>query len=128
MRLWNKSPVKNLTYSLKSSGGRNSKGRITVNHRGGGHRKRTRLIDFDRSEHAPFPALVRRLEYDPGRNAVIALLCYKSGFLSYSLASTGLKPGDHVFSGDGVEMKRGNSAPLFCLLPGTFIHSFSFRP
>ena len=96
-------PEKNLVSSLKKSGGRNSAGRMTIRHRGGGHKRRYRIIDFKRNKDG-IPARVASIEYDPNRSANIALLHYADGEKRYILASIGLKVGDTVLSGQGAEI------------------------
>ena len=104
-------PEKALTEGLSSTGGRNNQGRITVWHRGGGHKRRYRLIDFRRRRDDD-PATVERLEYDPNRSAFIALIRYTDGTLSYILAPQRLATGDTVVSGSRTDIKPGNCMPL----------------
>jgi large subunit ribosomal protein L2 len=105
------SPEKNLTVTLKKSGGRNVYGRITSRHRGGGHKRKWRIIDFKRDKY-DVPAKVIAVEYDPNRTARIALLEYQDGEKSYIICPDGLKVGDTVTSGLHAEIKVGNSLPL----------------
>ena len=106
-----KGPERNLTQSKKSSGGRNNNGRITVRFRGGGHKRRYRVIDFKRNK-VGVPAKVHSLEYDPNRSAHIALLYYADGEKSYILAPDGLNAGDQVLSSRNADIKPGNAMPL----------------
>ena len=120
-------PEKRLTSKLNSSGGRNNKGRITSRHRGGGHKKKYRIIDFNRNKDG-IPAKVASIEYDPNRNSRIALLNYRDGEKSYILAPEGLDVGDSVESGSGSDIKPGNTLPLRNIPSGTFIHAVELRP
>lgn len=104
-------PEKSLTEPIKKTGGRNNNGRVTAFHRGGGHKRRYRIIDFKRNKF-DIPAIVASIEYDPNRTARIALLHYADGEKRYVLAADGLKVGDKVLSGENVEIKVGNSLPL----------------
>lgn len=129
MRFWKGSSLKNLTISLKSSGGRNNRGKITVRHQGGRlNRLKYRLIDFSRLSVKNIPAVVRRFEYDTNRNAVIALITYKTGVNCYILATTGLHIGSIVMSSIYAELKTGNSLPLSHIPVGSFVSSISFFP
>ena len=120
-------PFKNLTEGLTKSGGRNNTGRITSWHRGGGHKRRYRMIDFKRRQ-AGF-ATVERLEYDPNRTAFIALIKYDdSGELSYILAPQRLAVGDKVESGKGADIKPGNALPLGSIPVGTIVHNVELQP
>lgn len=125
--LWKGKPVKELTEGLRSHGGRNNTGRITMRHRGGGHKQRYRLVDFKRTK-GDVPATVERLEYDPNRTAFIALVRYQDGELSYILAPQRLKAGDSVVSGDKVDVKPGNAMPLKNIPVGTIVHNVELRP
>jgi large subunit ribosomal protein L2 len=117
------SPEKSLIRPLRRSGGRNNTGRITSDHRGGGHKKLYRLIDFKRDKKN-IPARVESIEYDPIRTARIALLCYADGERRYILAPELLRVGDSVISGDeGVDIKPGNSLPLKHIPMGTVLHN-----
>src|SRR5205823_2966328 len=104
-------PEPSLTAPLSKSGGRNNRGRITARHRGGGHKRLYRVIDFKRDKHG-VPARVATIEYDPNRSARIALLHYADGEKRYILAPTGLAVGDRVEAGPGSDIKPGNSLPL----------------
>jgi large subunit ribosomal protein L2 len=120
-------PVKNLTEGLTKSGGRNNTGRITSWHRGGGHKRRYRLVDFKRRQSGV--ALVERLEYDPNRTAFIALIKYEgSGELSYILAPQRLAVGDKIESGKGADIKPGNALPLGSIPVGTIVHNVELQP
>jgi len=120
-------PVKALTEGLKQKGGRNNTGRITMRYRGGGHKRRYRMIDFKRTKDDA-PATVERLEYDPNRTAFIALIRYPDGELSYILAPQRLRAGDTVVSGERVDVKPGNSMPLRSMPPGTIVHNVEMKP
>ena len=120
-------PVKNLTEGLTKSGGRNNTGRITSWHRGGGHKRRYRLVDFKRRQTGV--AVVERLEYDPNRTAFIALIKYEgSGELSYILAPQRLAVGDKIESGKGADIKPGNALPLGSIPVGTIVHNVELQP
>jgi large subunit ribosomal protein L2 len=125
--LWKGKPVKRLTEGLSKSGGRNNHGRITVWHRGGGHKRRYRLVDFKRRKF-DVPATVERLEYDPNRTGFIALLRYDDGELAYILAPQRLKAGDQVVAGERVDIKPGNAAPLRSIPIGTIVHNVEMKP
>lgn len=120
-------PFKELTTSLKKSGGRNNTGRITSRHRGGGHKRRYRIIDFKRNKTG-MPAVVETIEYDPNRNARIALVKYQDGEYRYIIAPNKLKVGDTIESGPGVEYKDGNALPLKSIPVGLFIHNIELKP
>ena len=120
-------PEPKLTETLKKSAGRNSYGRITVRHRGGGNKRKYRVIDFKRDKHDMF-ATVLRLEYDPNRSANIALLEYEDGERRYILAPVGLKAGDKVESGPSADIKEGNALPLANIPVGTMIHNLELHP
>ena len=120
-------PEPKLTETLKKSAGRNSYGRITVRHRGGGNKRKYRVIDFKRDKHDMF-ATVLRLEYDPNRSANIALLEYEDGERRYILAPVGLKAGDKVESGVNADIKEGNALPLSSIPVGTMIHNIELHP
>jgi large subunit ribosomal protein L2 len=120
-------PEKSLLRKLKKSGGRNNLGRVTSRHRGGGHKRRYRLIDFKREKHG-VSARVAAIEYDPNRSARIALLHYGDGDKRYIVAPDGLKVGQSVQSGSGVEVQLGNALPLLEIPVGTFIHNVEMRP
>ena len=120
-------PEKSLVESLKTNSGRNSYGRITVRHRGGGNRRKYRVIDFKR-EKAGVPAQVLTLEYDPNRSAHIALVQYEDGEKRYIIAPNGLKVGDTVVSGPEADIIAGNALPLANIPGGTFIHNVELYP
>lgn len=124
--LYKGKPVKQLTEGLKSSGGRNNLGRITVRFRGGGHKRTYRLIDFKRRK-ADVPATVERIEYDPNRSAFIALIRYDDGELAYILAPQRLNVGDQVVSGAQVDVKPGNAMPLGVAPVGTIVHNVEIK-
>jgi len=128
MKLWRGKSFKKLTKSIKKSGGRNFKGRITTRHFGGGHSYRTRIVDFDRSTFNTQPSWIKRFEYAPGRTGTLALLVYKEGSISYVLASNGLKLGQMIGNGINFDTLPGNSLPLTHVPPGTIMHSVNFRP
>ena len=120
-------PEKSLLETVKNKSGRNSYGRITVRHRGGGNRRKYRIIDFKRNKTG-IPATVMTLEYDPNRTAFIALLQYEDGEKRYIIAPVGLKVGDTVVSGPDVDIKVGNALPLSNIPTGTFIHNVELYP
>ena len=120
-------PEKSLTEVQKKNSGRNSYGRITVRHQGGGNRQKYRVIDFTRNK-PDMPAKVLRLEYDPNRSAYIALLEYEDGERRYILAPVGLKVGDTVVSGAASDIKVGNALPLENIPVGTVIHNIELYP
>ncbi len=120
-------PEKSLLVSLNKSGGRNNLGRVTSRHRGGGHKRKYRIIDFKRNKHG-ISAKVFSIEYDPNRSARIALLHYIDGEKRYILAPEGLKVGDQVQSGAGSEIKIGNALPLKEIPLGSFVHNVELRP
>lgn len=122
-----KKPEKTLTVRLKKHAGRNNQGKITVRHRGGGHKRLYRIIDFRRVKDG-VPAKVVAVEYDPNRSARIALIQYEDGEKSYILAPHGLKAGAVVHSGPGHEPNLGNCMPLASIPPGTEIHNVEMRP
>lgn len=126
-QLSKKGPEKSLLEALNKKSGRNSYGRITVRHRGGGNRKKYRVIDFKR-QRADVPAKVLTLEYDPNRSAFIALVQYEDGQKSYIIAPHGLKVGDTVVSGTAADIKPGNALPLSSIPTGTFIHNVELYP
>jgi len=109
------------------SGGRNNRGRMTIRHRGGGHKRRLRVIDFKRTRDG-IPAIVAALEYDPNRSANIALLHYADGAKNYILAPNGLKVGDPVECGTEADIKPGNALPLKNIPLGTFVHAIEMKP
>lgn len=120
-------PEKSLIRVLKKNSGRNNTGRITVRHRGGGNRRKYRVIDFKRNKHG-MPATVLTLEYDPNRSAHIALVQYEDGEKRYILAPHLLKVGDVIMSGVGADIKPGNALPLSNIPVGTFIHNVELYP
>ena len=120
-------PEKSLLRPLTKTGGRNSRGRVTCRHRGGGHKRRFRLIDFKRDKYT-IPATVASIEYDPNRSARIALLHYHDGEKRYILAPLELGVGDVVSSGENVEIKPGNALPLRNIPVGTVIHNVELKP
>ena len=120
-------PEKSLLESLKKTAGRNSYGRITVRHHGGGNKVKYRIIDFKRDK-VGMPAEVKTIEYDPNRTAFIALVQYEDGEKRYILAPHGLKVGDHVLSGEGADIKPGNCLPIANIPLGTMIHNIELIP
>lgn len=120
-------PEKSLLVSLKKSGGRNNLGRVTARHRGGGHKRKYRIIDFKRDKHG-IAAKVFSIEYDPNRTCRIALLHYADGEKRYIIAPDGLKVGDTVMSGPGSEIKVGNALPLKEMPLGSFVHNVELKP
>jgi large subunit ribosomal protein L2 len=120
-------PEKSLTRSVKSSGGRNSYGRTTSRFRGGGNKRRYRVVDFRRNKDG-VPAKVFSIEYDPNRNARIALLHYRDGEKRYILAPDKVNVGDMLESGEGADIKPGNALPLRNIPVGTVIHAIELRP
>ncbi len=120
-------PTKRLTKGKTSSGGRNSKGRVTARHRGGGAKRRYRQIDFKRTKDG-IPAKVASIEYDPNRSASIALLNYADGDKRYILAPQGLRVGAEIVSGEGADIAPGNSLPLARIPTGTVVHNVELIP
>ena len=120
-------PEKSLLKPLNKNSGRNSYGRITVRHRGGGNRRKYRVIDFKRTKF-DVEATVKTLEYDPNRSAHIALIEYTDGVKSYILAPVGLKVGDKVVAGPTADIKPGNALPLVNIPVGTFVHNVELYP
>ena len=125
--LWKGKPVKRLTEGKNAKGGRNNTGRVTMRHRGGGHKQRYRLVDFKRRKF-DVAAVVERLEYDPNRSAFIALIKYEDGELNYILAPQRLRQGDAVVSGERCDIKPGNAMPMESIPVGTIIHNIEMRP
>jgi large subunit ribosomal protein L2 len=125
--LTKKEPEKSLLEPVKRSGGRNNQGRMTIRHRGGGHKRRLRIIDFKRI-HDGVPAKVAALEYDPNRSANVALLHYADGVKTYILAPNGLKVGDKVESGEKADIKPGNALKLKNIPMGTIVHAIEMKP
>ena len=120
-------PEKSLTVALRKTGGRNNKGRITVRHRGGGHRRRYRIIDFKRDKF-DIPAKVASIEYDPNRSANIALLFYSDGEKRYILSPFGTKVGDELISGENAPLRVGNTLPIKKVATGMFVHNIELVP
>jgi len=120
-------PERSLLVSLKKNSGRNSYGRITVRHRGGGQRRKYRIIDFKRDKF-DIPATVASVEYDPNRSAFIALLQYEDGEKRYILQPAGLKVGDTVVAGENADIKAGNALPLTSIPVGTVVHNIELYP
>lgn len=125
--LYKGKPVKALTEGLTKSGGRNNAGRITSRHRGGGHKRSYRLIDFKRNKF-DVTATVERIEYDPNRTAFIALIKYEDGELAYILAPQRLDVGDKVISSKSADIKPGNTMPLQAMPVGTIVHNVELKP
>jgi len=125
--LTKKAPEKSLLATKKKHAGRNNLGRITVRHKGGSNRKKYRIIDFKRNKDN-VPAKVVAIEYDPNRTAYIALLSYKDGEKRYIIAPVGLKVGDILMSGSGVEIRVGNNLPLSDIPVGSLIHNIELEP
>lgn len=119
-------PERSLLVPLRKTGGRNSLGRVTIRHRGGGHKRLYRIIDFKRNKDG-IPAKVASIEYDPNRSANIALLHYRDGEKRYILAPSGLKVGDKVISGPGVDIRTGNATLLRDIPLGTPIHNIELN-
>lgn len=120
-------PEKSLLAPLNKKSGRNSYGRITVRHRGGGNRRKYRVIDFKRQKF-DVPGTVKTLEYDPNRSAFIALVEYEDGEKNYIVAPNGLKVGDTVVASESADIKPGNALPLNNIPTGTFIHNVELYP
>jgi len=120
-------PERSLLEPLKKTAGRNSYGRITVRHHGGGNRQKYRIIDFKRSKF-DMPAEVKTLEYDPNRSAFIALIQYEDGTKNYILAPAGLAVGDTIIAGPTADIKVGNALPLSNIPTGTFVHNVELYP
>jgi len=125
--LWKGKPVKKLTFGLTKSGGRNNHSRITMWHRGGGHKRTYRMIDFKRRKY-DVVGTVERLEYDPNRTAFIALITYEDGEQAYILAPQRLAVGDKVISGERQDIKPGNAMPLRSIPVGTTVHCVEMKP
>ncbi len=122
-----KKPERSLLEDQRKSGGRNSQGKITVRHIGGGNRRKYRIIDFKRAKDG-IPAVVKSIEYDPNRSANIALLYYADGAKTYILAPVGLKVGDKVLSGATADIKVGNALCLKDIPVGTMVHNIEMQP
>lgn len=125
--LYKGKPEKSLTEGLRGKGGRNNKGRITARRRGGGHKRRYRVIDFKRTKY-DVPATVERIEYDPNRSAFIALLKYEDGEMSYILAPQRIREGDQVIAGESTDIKPGNAMPMQNIPVGTIVHNVEMKP
>ena len=119
-------PERSLVVALRKSGGRNVHGRVTVRHRGGGHRRFIRIVDFKRNKQG-IPAKVAAIEYDPNRTARLALLFYADGEKRYIVAPLDLKVGDTVMAGAGAEIRSGNSLPISNIPVGTLIHNIEVK-
>ena len=120
-------PLKSLLAGKKTTAGRNRNGRITSRHRGGGHKRRYRIIDFKRNK-LEVPAVVQTIEYDPNRSARIALIAYADGDRRYILAPNKLRVGDTIVSGENAAPDLGNALPMIKMPPGTFIHNIELNP
>ncbi|MFC1550557.1 50S ribosomal protein L2 [Candidatus Neomarinimicrobiota bacterium] len=120
-------PEKSLTKELRKTGGRNNMGRITIRHRGGGHRRRYRIIDFKRNKF-DIPGKVATIEYDPNRSAYIALINYADGEKRYILVPAGLRVNDTILSGEDVPLKIGNTLPLHKIPTGMMVHNIEMIP
>ena len=125
--LTSRKPEKSLTKALRKSGGRNNTGKITIRRRGGGHKRRYRIIDFKRDKF-DIPAKVMTVEYDPNRSANISLLQYDDGEKRYILSPVGLKVDDKVISGENVPLKTGNASILKNIPAGLFVHNIELLP
>ena len=123
-----KTPEKSLLVSLQKRSGRNNQGKITVRHRGGGSRRKYRLIDFKRNKKDGIPATVIGIEYDPNRTANIALICYADGEKKYILAPQGLTDGMKIMEGPEAEIRVGNCLPLENIPVGTQVHNIELHP
>ena len=127
LELSEKEPEKSLLTSLNKSGGRNNYGRITARHRGGGHKRKYRIIDWKRNKTG-IPGKVVAIEYDPNRSANLALISYVDGEKTYILAPNGILVGDTVISGADADIKLGNCLPMINIPLGTVIHNIEMRP
>ena len=125
--LWKGKPFKSLTKGLTKSGGRNNLGRITSRHRGGGHKRIYRIVDFKRSK-LNCSATIERIEYDPNRSVYIALIKYDDGVYSYILAPAKMKAGDKVMSGPDADIKAGNCLPLENIPVGAIVNNVEMKP
>ncbi len=125
--LWSGKPEKALTEGLRKKGGRNNTGRITAGRRGGGHKRRYRIIDFKRTKF-DVVGTVERLEYDPNRTAFIALINYEDGERAYIIAPQRMAVGDKIVSGEQVDIKPGNAMPMKNIPVGTIIHNIEMKP
>ncbi len=125
--LYKGKPEKALTEGLRGNGGRNNAGRITARRRGGGHKRRYRIVDFKRRKF-DVPATIERIEYDPNRTAFIALIKYEDGELAYILAPQRIRVGDQVVSGANADIKPGNAMPMQSIPVGTIVHNVEMKP
>ena len=125
--LYKGKPEKALTEGLRGNGGRNNAGRITARRRGGGHKRRYRIVDFKRRKF-DMPATIERFEYDPNRTAFIALIKYEDGELAYILAPQRIRVGDQVVSGASADIKPGNAMPMQSIPVGTIVHNVEMKP
>ena len=125
--LYNGKPEKTLSVGLSKSGGRNNTGRITSWHRGGGHKRKYRIVDFKRVKH-DIQASIERIEYDPNRSSFIALIKYEDGQKSYILSPQKIRIGDKVISGKKVDIKPGNAMPISSIPLGTLLHNVELKP
>jgi len=119
-------PEKSLVYGLRKSGGRNAQGKITVRHKGGGNKRKYRIIDFKRNKD-DIAGLVKTIEYDPNRSTFISLIAYADGEKRYILTPNGLNVGDKIFSGINADIKPGNCLPLSSIPVGTMIHNIELK-
>ncbi len=124
--LWKGEPVKALTKGKKENGGRDNYGHISSRHKGGGHKRKYRIIDFKRRKF-DVPATIERIEYDPNRSANIALIKYEDGELAYILAPQRVEIGDQVISGERVDIKPGNALPLANIPAGSIVHNVEMK-
>lgn len=124
--LWKGKPEKSLVEGKHSNGGRNNKGRITQRRRGGGHKRRYRLVDFKRQKF-DVPATIERIEYDPNRSAFIAFIRYEDGEVSYILAPQRVGPGDVIVAAEAADIKPGNAMPLRNIPVGTIVHNVEMK-
>ena len=122
-----KEPEKSLLAPKKKNSGRNSQGKITVRHRGGGAKQKYRIIDFKRDKDG-IPGKVAAIEYDPNRSANIALINYVDGEKRYILAPNKIQVGDEILSGNGIDIKVGNALPLRDIPTGTLLHNIELKP
>jgi large subunit ribosomal protein L2 len=120
-------PEKSLVRSMKKTGGRNNQGRMTIRYKGGGHKRKYRIIDFKRTKDN-IPAVVKAIEYDPNRNARIALVVYEDGEKRYILAPNGIKTGQKIVSGKGIAPEIGNTLFLSDIPLGTLVHAIEMQP
>ncbi|MBR6021389.1 MAG: 50S ribosomal protein L2 [Kiritimatiellae bacterium] len=123
-----KRPERKLTKTQKSQAGRNAQGRITIRHRGGGHKRRLRIVDFKRFDKAGIPATVQAIEYDPNRSARLALLAYADGEKRYILAPNGVKEGAKLMAGPNAEPVDGNALPLSAIPLSMSVHAIELQP